>query len=69
MDQRNGVQCNVGLKHDLIIDESCLISELETGAQLCAGGPWGEFKYPTLVQDGNPVRVETEVSVQFEARK
>jgi hypothetical protein len=42
---------------------------LETGAQLCEAVPWGEFKYPPPVQGGKPVRVKTEVSVQFEARK
>jgi hypothetical protein len=56
-------------KCKVIIDEKGVISELETGAQLCEAVPWGEFKYPPPVQGGKPVRVKTEVSVQFEARK
>lgn len=56
-------------KCKVIIDEKGAISELETGAQLCEAVPWGEFKYPAPVQGGKPVRVKTEVSVQFEARK
>jgi hypothetical protein len=56
-------------KCKVIIDEKGAISELETGAQLCEAVPWGEFKYPPPVQGGKPVRVKTEVSVQFEARK
>jgi hypothetical protein len=56
-------------KCKVIIDEKGVISELETGAQLCEAVPWGEFKYPPPVQGGKPVRVKTEVSVQFDARK
>lgn len=45
------------------------ISALETGAQLCEAVPWSQFKYQPTVQKGKPVKVKTEVEVQFEARK
>ena len=44
------------------------IDSLETGAQLCEAVPWSQFKYQPKVQGGKPVKVRTEIEVNFEPR-
>ena len=51
------------------IDTEGKVSELQTGAQLCESVPWTQFKYQPTVQKGKPVKVNTEVEVNFEPRK
>jgi hypothetical protein len=53
----------------ILIDTEGKISELQTGAQLCEGVRWSQFRYQPLVQRGRPVKVKTEVEVRFEPRK
>jgi hypothetical protein len=53
----------------VIIGQDGKISDLETGAQLCEIVPWSEFRFQPPEQRGHPVKVSTEVEVQFEARK
>jgi len=45
------------------------ISELDTGAQLCETVPWSQFHYQPTLKGGHPVKVKTEVEVQFQPRK
>jgi len=45
------------------------VSELDTGAQLCETVPWSQFRYQPTVKGGHPVKVKTEVEVNFQARK
>ena len=45
------------------------VSELDTGAQLCESVPWSQFRYQPTAKSGHPVKVKTEVEVQFEPRK
>ena len=57
------VQCKV------VIDSDGKISDLETGVQLCESVPWPKFRFQPPVQNGHPVKAETEVEVQFDPRK
>lgn len=45
------------------------VAQLETGAQLCESVTWSQFRFQPTVRAGKPVRVNTEVKVQFEPRK
>jgi hypothetical protein len=56
-------------KCKVVIDEKGMISELDTGVQLCEAVQWSAFRYPPPVQGGKPVRVKTEVEVKFEPQK
>jgi hypothetical protein len=53
----------------VVIDEKGMISDLDTGAQLCEAVPWADFRYPPPVQGSRPVRVKTEVEVRFTPKK
>ncbi len=53
----------------VVIGTEGKIAELDTGNQLCEAVPWAKFKYQPPVQGGHPVKVRTEVAVQFEPRK
>jgi hypothetical protein len=55
-------------KCKVLIDTDGKVIELDTGAQLCETVPWSEFRYQPLVQKGKPVKVRTEVEVNFEPR-
>jgi len=45
------------------------ILALDTGAQLCESVPWSQFRYQPTLKGGKPVKVKTEVAIQFEPRK
>ncbi len=51
------------------IDEEGKIGELNTGAQLCETVPWSQFRYKPTLKSGRAARVNTEVEIQFDARK
>ena len=53
----------------VVVDEGGKIAELDSGAQLCETVPWSQFRYQPTVKSGHPVKVNTEVEVQFEPRK
>ena len=53
----------------VVIDTKGEVSELNTGKQLCEAVPWDAYHFTPLVQGGKPVKVDTEVEVNFEPRK
>jgi len=53
----------------VVIDEDGKIAELNSGAQLCETIPWSQFRYKPTLKGGHPVKVITEVEVQFDPRK
>jgi len=57
------------VKCSVIINPQGRIASLETGVQLCESVPWSQFRYQPPVQNGKPVKVETEVEVRFDPRK
>ena len=53
----------------VVIDEDGKIAELDSGAQLCETIPWSQFRYKPTLKSGHPVKVITEVEVNFDPRK
>jgi len=53
----------------VVIDQEGKIAELNSGSQLCETVPWSKFSYKPTVKSGQPVKVNTEVEVRFDARK
>jgi hypothetical protein len=53
----------------VVVDEQGKVAELNSGSQLCEAVPWSQFRYKPALKGANPVSVNTEVEVRFEARK